>query len=96
MVKPPHGTARRAARLAQLSAGMLRGYLGYQLQRPFLAREKREQTKRSLRRRNARRLREELQHLRGPVMKLGQMKNYFARLNRSPSPLRPWVRSTGR
>jgi predicted unusual protein kinase regulating ubiquinone biosynthesis (AarF/ABC1/UbiB family) len=73
MVKPPHGTARRAARLAQLSAGMLRGYLGYQLQRPFLAREKREQTKRSLRRRNARRLREELQHLRGPVMKLGQM-----------------------
>lgn len=62
----------RAARLLQLGAGLAGSYLGYQLQRPFLKEEQARGRKQALRRKQARQVREELQGLRGPVMKLGQ------------------------
>ncbi len=63
----------RAARLAQLGAGIAGSYLAYQLQRPFLDERQSSERRSALRRRHARRIREDLQDLRGPVMKLGQM-----------------------
>ena len=72
MVKPVKGRTRRAARLAQLGAGLVGSYLGYQLQRPFLNEEQRENRRRDLRRKSAKEVREQLQDLRGPIMKVGQ------------------------
>jgi predicted unusual protein kinase regulating ubiquinone biosynthesis (AarF/ABC1/UbiB family) len=62
----------RAARLAQMGAGLAGSYLAYQLQRPFVARSESSHRRQTLRRDSARKLREGLQDLRGPVMKLGQ------------------------
>ena len=72
MVKPAQGSVRRAARLAQMGAGLAGSYLAYQLQRPFLGSESADHRRKALRRRHAQRVRNELQQLRGPVMKLGQ------------------------
>jgi predicted unusual protein kinase regulating ubiquinone biosynthesis (AarF/ABC1/UbiB family) len=47
-------------------------YLGYQMQNLFLDPPARAQNKKTFRQKNAQRFREELQQLRGPVMKLGQ------------------------
>jgi predicted unusual protein kinase regulating ubiquinone biosynthesis (AarF/ABC1/UbiB family) len=66
------GPVTRAARLFQLGAGLAGGYLGYRLKRPFLDKERANGERQKLRRNNARQVREELQGLRGPVMKLGQ------------------------
>lgn len=68
----PRKSIGRAARLAQLGAGIAGSYLGYQLQRPFMNGERSEQHRRTLQRKNAKQIREELQTLRGPIMKLGQ------------------------
>jgi predicted unusual protein kinase regulating ubiquinone biosynthesis (AarF/ABC1/UbiB family) len=62
----------RAARLAQLGAGLAGSYLGYQLQRPFVNEERAKVQHRTLKQKHAKQVREELQNLRGPVMKLGQ------------------------
>lgn len=62
----------RAARIVQLGAGLTGSYLAHQLQRPFLSDEKREARRQSLHNRNAKQVRRELQHLRGPIMKVGQ------------------------
>lgn len=70
MVKRP-GKARRAARLVKLGASLAGSYLAYQIQRPFVDEENGER-KEMFHRTNARLLRDELQNLRGPVMKLGQ------------------------
>jgi predicted unusual protein kinase regulating ubiquinone biosynthesis (AarF/ABC1/UbiB family) len=78
MVKKP-GKTRRAARLVKLGATLAGSYLAYQVQRPFID-EKNGEHKERFQRANAKRLREELQSLRGPVMKLGQalsMQTYF-------------------
>lgn len=73
MVKnPPQGSLRRAARLAQMGAGMVGSYLANQLQRPFIDEAQAQDRHQKSRLKNAKRVREELQHLRGPVMKLGQ------------------------
>jgi predicted unusual protein kinase regulating ubiquinone biosynthesis (AarF/ABC1/UbiB family) len=72
MVKAKNGSAGRAVRLLQLGAGLAGSYLGYQLQRPFLNEERAAGQKQALRRQNAKHVREELQGLRGPIMKLGQ------------------------
>jgi predicted unusual protein kinase regulating ubiquinone biosynthesis (AarF/ABC1/UbiB family) len=60
--------ARRAVRLMKLGANLAGSYLAYQVQRPFVDEESsaRQQQKR------ARYLRDELQNLRGPIMKIGQ------------------------
>jgi predicted unusual protein kinase regulating ubiquinone biosynthesis (AarF/ABC1/UbiB family) len=62
----------RAARLAQLGAGLAGSYLAYQVQRPFLDDRQSSERRNALHRRNAKQIREDLQDLRGPVMKLGQ------------------------
>src|SRR4051794_30239489 len=72
MVKSKHGPVNRAARLMQLGAGLAGSYFAYQLQRPFLDEKRAGGQREALRRRQAKQLRQELQNLRGPVMKLGQ------------------------
>jgi predicted unusual protein kinase regulating ubiquinone biosynthesis (AarF/ABC1/UbiB family) len=72
MVKPRKGSVSRAARLLQLGAGLAGSYLGYQLQRPFLNEEQASGQRQALRSKQAKKVREELQGLRGPIMKLGQ------------------------
>jgi predicted unusual protein kinase regulating ubiquinone biosynthesis (AarF/ABC1/UbiB family) len=72
MVKTRHGSMGRAGRLLQLGAGLAGSYLGYQLQRPFLSEERANGQKRALWRKQAKQVREELQGMRGPIMKLGQ------------------------
>ncbi|MDB6054211.1 MAG: hypothetical protein JWN25_1734 [Verrucomicrobiales bacterium] len=62
----------RGARLAQLGAGLAGSYLAYQLQRPFLSDEKQKSRRQSLNNKQATSVREELQNLRGPIMKVGQ------------------------
>jgi predicted unusual protein kinase regulating ubiquinone biosynthesis (AarF/ABC1/UbiB family) len=73
MVKSKSGSVARAARIVQLGASLASGYLSYQLQRPLLGEKRAAHQRETLRRRQARQVREELQHLRGPIMKLGQM-----------------------
>ncbi|HUD47122.1 MAG TPA: AarF/ABC1/UbiB kinase family protein [Candidatus Baltobacteraceae bacterium] len=72
MVNSKRSAARRAARLMQMGAGLAGSYLAYQLRRPFLDDESAHGQRQELRRKQARRVRVELQQLRGPVMKLGQ------------------------
>ncbi len=62
----------RAAKLARLGAGIAGSYIGYQFQRLFLDERQSNEKRQTLHRRNARKIREDLQTLRGPVMKLGQ------------------------
>jgi predicted unusual protein kinase regulating ubiquinone biosynthesis (AarF/ABC1/UbiB family) len=64
--------ARRALRVAGMSLDVAGSYLGYLAQRAFLGEEKREAKLKSAHGRAARRMRDEMQTLRGPVMKLGQ------------------------
>jgi predicted unusual protein kinase regulating ubiquinone biosynthesis (AarF/ABC1/UbiB family) len=56
----------------QLGAGLAGSYLGYQLQRPFFNEERANGQRQALRRKHAKQVREELQELRGPIMKVGQ------------------------
>jgi predicted unusual protein kinase regulating ubiquinone biosynthesis (AarF/ABC1/UbiB family) len=72
MVKSKNGSVRRAARLMQLGAGLAGSYLAYQMQRPFVDAEQADGRRQALRRKHAKRVREELQTLRGPIMKVGQ------------------------
>jgi predicted unusual protein kinase regulating ubiquinone biosynthesis (AarF/ABC1/UbiB family) len=72
MVKPRKGSVGRAARLLQLGAGLAASYLGYQLQRPFLGGERATGKREAFRRKQAKHVKEELQGLRGPIMKIGQ------------------------
>jgi predicted unusual protein kinase regulating ubiquinone biosynthesis (AarF/ABC1/UbiB family) len=72
VVNPKNSSVRRAARLLQLGAGLAGSYLAYQVQRPFLDQERSSGQRQALRRRHAKRLRQELQNLRGPIMKVGQ------------------------
>lgn len=71
-MKRAHSSVGRAARLLQLGAGLAGSYLGYQLQRPFLREERATRQRQALRQRQAQKLRQELQDLRGPIMKVGQ------------------------
>jgi predicted unusual protein kinase regulating ubiquinone biosynthesis (AarF/ABC1/UbiB family) len=72
MVKSKDTAAHRAARLMRMGAGLAGSYLAFQLQRPFLGVEQARGRRKDLRRSQARKVRNELQQLRGPVMKVGQ------------------------
>jgi predicted unusual protein kinase regulating ubiquinone biosynthesis (AarF/ABC1/UbiB family) len=63
----------RGFRIGRLSLGLTGSYLGYQFQNLFLDEQTRESKKRSFQAIAARRIRRELESLKGPVMKLGQM-----------------------
>jgi len=69
---PKHSSIGRAARLMRLGADLAGSYVGYQLQRPFLTEEHAKAQQRVLKQKHARQVREGLQDLRGPIMKLGQ------------------------
>lgn len=62
----------RGFRIGKLGFGLTGSYIGYQLQNIFLDAEKREERRKLFKSRTARKIREELQALKGPVMKLGQ------------------------
>lgn len=72
MVKSRRNTFGRMARLAQMGAGLAGSYLAYQLQRPFADESSGRHRRQALRKASAQKIREGLQDLRGPVMKLGQ------------------------
>ena len=65
--------AKRALGLASMGAGVAGSYLGYVLQRAFLGEAQSDAKLKSAHARAARRMRDEMQSLRGPAMKLGQM-----------------------
>ena len=74
MVKRSQATtkARRALKVGGLGVRIAGSYLGYQMQNLFLDTPARAENKASFQQKSAQRVREELQQLRGPVMKLGQ------------------------
>jgi predicted unusual protein kinase regulating ubiquinone biosynthesis (AarF/ABC1/UbiB family) len=72
MVKSRNGSVVRAARLMQLGVGLAGSYLAYQLKRPFVDAKHAQGRRQALRRKHAKQVRQELQNLRGPIMKLGQ------------------------
>jgi predicted unusual protein kinase regulating ubiquinone biosynthesis (AarF/ABC1/UbiB family) len=63
---------RRAMRMGNLGFRIAGSYLGYQLQSLFLESEAQAKHRKTYHQKTARRFREELQTLRGPIMKLGQ------------------------
>ena len=63
---------RRALRMASIGAGAAGSYLSYILQRAFVGKSEGERKLKSTHTRVARRMRDEMQSLRGPAMKLGQ------------------------
>ena len=71
-MSPRRHSLGRAVRLAQLGAGLAGSYLAYQLQRPFLDDQQSGERRRALGRNHAKQVREQLQDLRGPIMKVGQ------------------------
>jgi predicted unusual protein kinase regulating ubiquinone biosynthesis (AarF/ABC1/UbiB family) len=62
----------RTKSLVRLGAGLAGNYLAYQLQRPFSNAADDAERKEKLHRKSARQVREGLQDLRGPIMKVGQ------------------------
>lgn len=67
------GAARRALRMAAMSAGVSGSYIGYMVQRLFLGEEARDDRLRETHAQAARQVTGGLLSLRGPAMKLGQM-----------------------
>lgn len=65
--------SKRGARLGRLGAGLVGSYLGYQIQNLFLDDEGRDDRRKVFQYNAARKVRQELQSLKGPVMKLGQI-----------------------
>src|SRR2546425_11213890 len=66
-------TASRALSMASMGADIAGSYLGYLFMRAFLGQAKGETKLKSTHVRAARRMADEMQALRGPAMKLGQM-----------------------
>src|SRR5438105_10482026 len=66
-------TTGRALSMASMGAGIAGSYVGYLLQRAFLGEAKGKIKLKSTHVRAARRMADEMQALRGPAMKLGQM-----------------------
>ncbi|HUQ19731.1 MAG TPA: AarF/ABC1/UbiB kinase family protein [Gemmatimonadaceae bacterium] len=66
------GPARRALRMAAMSAGVSGSYLGYLAQSAFLTKEKKQKKLGATHTRAARRVTEGMIALKGPAMKLGQ------------------------
>jgi predicted unusual protein kinase regulating ubiquinone biosynthesis (AarF/ABC1/UbiB family) len=71
-MKESEGPARRALRMAAMSAGVTGSYLGYLAQSVFLSEESKSRKLKATHSRAARRVSNELTALKGPAMKLGQ------------------------
>jgi predicted unusual protein kinase regulating ubiquinone biosynthesis (AarF/ABC1/UbiB family) len=63
----------RALKIGRLGMNVAGSYLGYQIQNALLGGKTRETRLKTARQKSAKHVREELQNLRGPVMKLGQL-----------------------
>src|SRR5437660_5108344 len=72
MTSEKNTPTRRALSMASMSADIAGSYIGYLLQRAFLGEAKGQSKLKSTHPRAARRMRDEMQSLRGPAMKLGQ------------------------
>src|SRR6267143_799238 len=72
MTSEKNTPARRALGIASMGAGIAGSYLGYALQRAFLGKAQSKAKLKSTHTRAARRMRDELQSLRGAAMKIGQ------------------------
>jgi predicted unusual protein kinase regulating ubiquinone biosynthesis (AarF/ABC1/UbiB family) len=72
---PPRreSATKRALQVASMTAGITGSYLGYLAQRAFLSEKGREEKLRSTHAKAGRRIASDLQELRGPAMKLGQL-----------------------
>src|SRR5918998_3307595 len=68
-----NSSTRRALSIASMGADIAGSYIGYVLQRAFLGEAQGKAKLKSAHTRAARRMRDEMQSLRGPAMKLGQM-----------------------
>lgn len=65
--------ARRALGVVSMGAGIAGSYMGYLVQRAFVGKATGERKLKAAHTRAARRIRDEMQELRGPLMKVGQM-----------------------
>ncbi|MCI0536677.1 MAG: AarF/ABC1/UbiB kinase family protein [Verrucomicrobiales bacterium] len=72
MVKNKTGFGR-GIRIGRLGASLTGSYLAYQLQNLFFGQDEIEHRKRTFQKTTSRRIRKELEELKGPVMKLGQI-----------------------
>src|SRR6185436_15690460 len=72
MASKKNSSLRHALSMASMGADIAGSYLGYALQRAFLGETKRREKLKSTHTRAARRMRDEMQTLRGAAMKLGQ------------------------
>src|SRR6266849_4648602 len=72
MTSEKNTSARRALGVASMGAGIAGSYLGYALQRAFLGKAEGETRLKATHTRAARRMRDEMQSLRGAAMKIGQ------------------------
>jgi predicted unusual protein kinase regulating ubiquinone biosynthesis (AarF/ABC1/UbiB family) len=73
MKAPESSRWKRAARMTKLSAGVLGSNVGYLLGNLFTPTKRRGERRTAMQTRTAQRIRRELQELRGPAMKLGQV-----------------------
>ncbi len=69
----PSGALTRGLRLGKLGVTLTGSYLGYQLQNLWLGQNERAQRRQNFQRNASRRVREELESLKGPFMKFGQI-----------------------
>jgi len=69
----PGSAIGRGLRLGALGFRLTGSYLGYQLQNLFLGPEARAEKRRAFRRKTSRQFRQELESLKGPLMKMGQV-----------------------
>ncbi len=73
MKAPESNRWKRAVRMTKLSAGVLGSNVGYLVGNLFMPARRRDARRAAMQTRNAQRIRHELQELRGPAMKLGQV-----------------------
>ena len=71
--KRPTGRVGRGLRIGKLGLALTGSYLGYQFQNLFLNEQERPARRKSFNQKAARQVRAELESLKGPVMKLGQI-----------------------
>ena len=69
----PTSALRRGFRLGKLGLTLTGSYLGYQAQNIFLGEAEKTQRREEFQRNASRRVRKELENLKGPIMKLGQI-----------------------
>jgi predicted unusual protein kinase regulating ubiquinone biosynthesis (AarF/ABC1/UbiB family) len=67
------GTFQRGMRMGQLGASLTGSYLAYQFQNLIFGADDAEERKRGFQRRTSKRIRRELEELKGPLMKFGQI-----------------------